>query len=199
MTLPEPILEERVIAVARGLDAHSAPRLATALAAGGLHTVEVTVEGGAGFEAIEAVAGGELVVGAGTVVTVEQAIRAVAAGARFIVSPHFDVAVVEWALAEGVPVVPGALSPTEVASAWRLGPAAVKIFPANLGGPEYLRSLRGPYPDLALVPTGGVDSGNVAAFLAAGAVAVGVGGWLTSHDDLDLVTERAAELLRQVV
>lgn len=199
MTLPEPILEERVIAVARGLDAQSAPRLATALAAGGLHTVEVTVEGGAGFEAIEAVAGGELVVGAGTVVTVEQAIRAVAAGARFIVSPHFDVAVVEWALAEGVPVVPGALSPTEVASAWRLGPAAVKIFPANLGGPEYLRSLRGPYPDLALVPTGGVDSGNVAAFLAAGAVAVGVGGWLTSHDDLDLVTERAAELLRQVV
>lgn len=198
MTLPGPILEQKVIAVARGLDARSAPSLTEALRAGGINTIEITVEGAAGFDAISAVNGGEMLVGAGTVVTVDQAKRAVGAGAGFIVTPHLDPEIINWAMAEDVPIVPGAFTPTEVATAWRFGPPAVKIFPAHVGGPGYLRSLRGPFPDLVLVPTGGVDSTNAAAYLAAGAVAVGVGGWLTAHEDMDVVTARSVELLGQV-
>lgn len=199
MTLPGLILEQKVIAVARGLDSRSAPALAEALRAGGVGTIEITVEGGAGFDAIASVDNGDIVVGAGTVVTVDQAKRAVAAGARFLVTPHLDPDVLGWAMTEAVPIVPGAFTPTEVMTAWRLGPAAVKVFPAHVGGPEYLKSLRGPFPDLALIPTGGVDGANAASYLSAGAVAVGVGGWLTAHDDLDVVTARAVELVRQVV
>lgn len=199
MTLPGLILEQKVIAVARGLDARSAPILARALRAGGIDTIEVTVEGGKGFEAIAALDVRKMLVGAGTVLTVDQAKRAVAAGAGFIVTPHLDVEIIEWAMAEEVPIVPGVFTPTEVAAAWRFGPPAVKVFPAHVGGPGYLKSLRGPFPDLALIPTGGVDASNVAAYLDAGAMAVGVGGWLTAHRDMDLVTSRSVELLGQVV
>jgi len=199
MTLPWPILEQKVIAVARGLDAGSAPTLAEALRTGGINTIEITVEGDAGFDAIAAVAGSEMLVGAGTVVSLDQTRRAVAAGAGFLVTPHLDPEIVRWAMAEGVPIVPGAFTPTEVMRAWRLGPPAVKVFPAHVGGPDYLKSLRGPFPDLALVPTGGVDASNAAAYLGAGAVAVGVGGWLTAHGDMDVVTARSVELLSQVV
>ena len=199
MTLPGAILEEKVIPVARGLDAGSAPILAEALRAGGISTIEITVEGGGGLEAIAAVSGGDLVVGAGTITTVDQAESAVAAGASFLVTPHLDVGLIEWATAHVVPIIPGAFTPTEVATAWRHRPAAVKLFPAHVGGPGYLKSLRGPFPDVALIPTGGVDAGNIAAYLAAGAIVVGVGGWLTAHDDPGVITRRAVELLRQVV
>lgn len=199
MTLPGPILEQKVIAVARGLDSKTAPELADALQAGGVGTIEITVEGPTGLDAIASVDRGEMVVGAGTVLTVDQAKRAVAAGARFLVTPHLDSEILGWAMTEAVPIVPGAFTPTEVMAAWRSGPPAVKVFPAHVGGPEYLKSLRGPFPDLALIPTGGVDGSNLASYLAAGAVAVGVGGWLTAHNDLDVVTERAAELIDQVV
>jgi 2-dehydro-3-deoxyphosphogluconate aldolase / (4S)-4-hydroxy-2-oxoglutarate aldolase len=200
MTLPGPILEQRVIPVARGQDARTVPVLVEALRAGGISSIEITVEGGSGgLEAIAAVSGRDLVVGAGTITTVDHAERAVAAGASFLVTPHLDVGLIEWASTQEVPIVPGALTPTEVATAWRHGPSAVKLFPAHVGGPEYLKSLRGPFPDVALIPTGGVDAGNIAAYIAAGAVAVGVGAWLTAHDDPGLVTERAVELLRQVV
>jgi 2-dehydro-3-deoxyphosphogluconate aldolase / (4S)-4-hydroxy-2-oxoglutarate aldolase len=199
MTLPGPVLEQRVIPVARGLDARSAPILAEALRDGGISSIEITVEGEGGFDAIDAIAGGDMVVGAGTIMTVHQASRAVAAGASFLVMPHLDIELIGWASAHAVPLVPGALTPTEVVMAWRHQPPAVKVFPAHIGGPEYLRSLRGPYPDLALIPTGGIDAVNVSAYLEAGAVAVGVGGWLTGHDDPGLITRRAIELLRQVV
>ena len=199
MTLPGPVLEQKVIPVARGLDARSAPIVAEALRAGGISCIEVTVEGEGGFDAIDAIAGGDMIVGAGTILTIQQARRAVAAGASFLVMPHLDIELIGWASAHAVPLVPGALTPTEVVTAWRHQPPAVKVFPAHIGGPEYLKSLRGPFPDLALVPTGGIDAGNVSAYLEAGAVAVGVGGWLTGHDDPALITRRAIELLRQVV
>jgi len=199
MTLPGAILEQRVIPVARGLDARSAPTLVEALRAGGISSIEITVEGSGGFEAIAAASGGDLVVGAGTITTIDQAERAVAAGASFLVTPHLDVELISWAAARAVAMVPGALTPTEVMTAWRHRPPAVKLFPAHLGGPDYLTSLRGPLPDVALIPTGGVDAGNIAAYLDAGAVAVGVGGWLTAHEDPGVVTERAVELMGQVV
>jgi len=197
-TLPPAILEERIVPVARGLDAISAPVLVSALLAGGISTIEITVEGRSGLGAIEAVAGGPATVGAGTIVTVSDAADAMAAGATFLVSPHTDQALAEWASENGAALIPGALTPTEVAAAWLHRPAALKLFPASLGGPEYLSALLGPFPDLALIPTGGIDGDNAAAFIQAGAVAVGVGAWLTGSGDMDLVTERAARL-REVV
>ena len=199
MSLPAVILEERVIPVARGLDATTAPALAQALGAGGIHSIEITFEAPGGLEAIAAVADGDLVVGAGTIVSVDGADRAVEAGARFLVSPHLDVALLEWAADNDVPLVPGALTPTEIVVASSHDPPAVKLFPASAVGPGYVGSLLGPYPDLALIPTGGVDAANIAAFLEAGAVAVGVGGWLTAHPDMSTVTARAIELRSRVV
>jgi 2-dehydro-3-deoxyphosphogluconate aldolase/(4S)-4-hydroxy-2-oxoglutarate aldolase len=195
--LPEVVLAQRVIPVARGLDAHSAPPLAGALLEGGIGSLEITVEGSGGIEAIAAVAGASLV-GAGTIITLAQAEAAVAAGARFLVTPHVDVAILDWAQERGVPALPGAMTPTEIAVAVRHGAVAVKIFPAHVFGPDYLRSLRGPYPGLQAVPTGGIDAGNAADYIAAGAVAVGVGSWLTGVSDLAEVTRRA-EILRLAV
>lgn len=199
MRLPKVVLAQRIVPVARGLDTTRAPTLVKALAAGGLHSIEVTVEAAGGLEAIAAIAGGETTVGAGTVVSVRQAGQAVDAGAEFLVSPHFDPELLEWAVAHDIPLIPGALTPTEIVAVRRHDPPAVKVFPAHVGGPEYLRSLLSPYPDLRLIPTGGVNGDNAAEYLAAGAAAVGVGGWLTGPADLDLVTERAGQLLSQVV
>lgn len=199
MALPEAIFRERIIPVARGLDASTAPALVEALAEGGIHSIEITVEGVGGMEAISALSGDGVTVGAGTVVAVEQADRAVEAGAGFLVTPHFNEALLAWARDNDVPMVPGAFTPTEIASAGAFDPPAVKVFPAHLGGPGYIKSLLAPYPNLKLIPTGGVDGENVAAYLAAGALAVGVGGWLTSPDNLAVVTKRAEQLIRQVV
>lgn len=199
MTLPASIISEKVVPVARGLDSATAPPLLKALQAGGLSTIEITVEGDAGFDAVASVANSGATVGAGTIVSVSQAERAFDAGAMFGVSPHFDEALLDWATTQRVLLIPGALTPTEIARAWHSRPPAVKVFPASVGGPGYIKSLLGPYPDLALLPTGGIDADNVADYMRAGAVAVGVGSWLTSHDDLDLVTERAAMLRSRVV
>lgn len=199
MSLPETVLDERVIPVARGLDASTAPGLMDALRLGGIHSIEITVEGPGGLDAIAAVGSDGMTVGAGTIVTVYQASRAVEAGAKFLVSPHLDTELLEWAGENDVPMIPGALTPTEIVAAWRHDPPAVKVFPAHVGGPGYLKSLLGPYPDLALIPTGGVDGDNAAEYVGAGAVAVGVGGWLTGHTDLSVVTERASRLVEAVV
>lgn len=185
--------------MARGLDGSTAPELARALLEGGLSTIEVTVEGSGGIEAIEALRDADMTVGAGSVMSVDQGMAAVAAGARFLVSPHFDEDLATWARANDVPFVPAAFTPTEIAVAWRHRPPAVKVFPAHLGGPVYLKSLLGPYPDLALIPTGGVDGDNATSYLSSGAVAVGVGGWLTGHTDPSEVTRRARQLTSLVV
>ena len=196
--LPASIVTHRVVAVARRLDATSAVRLADALLAGGVRVLEVTMEGGDGPAAIGAARARGLEVGAGTVLTVEEADAAVAAGATFLVSPHLDAGLVAWANARGVPFLPGAFTPTEVLAAHRAGAAAVKVFPASIGGPGHLAALRAPFPGIPLVPTGGVDATTVGAFLAAGALAVGVGGWLTGHDEPGVVTARAEALLAAI-
>ncbi|HEU4894237.1 MAG TPA: bifunctional 4-hydroxy-2-oxoglutarate aldolase/2-dehydro-3-deoxy-phosphogluconate aldolase [Acidimicrobiia bacterium] len=199
MRLPDTILDQKVIPVARGLDGATAPRMVEALARGGINSIEITIESAGSLGAVDAVAGSEFVVGVGTVMSVPDAERAVSAGAEFLVSPHLDPELLQWATENDVVYLPGAHSPTEVAKAWSLRPAAVKLFPASLGGPGYLRGLFGPFPDVSLVPTGGIDDGNIRQFLDAGAIAVGVGGWLTSHDDHAVVTERAAALRSLVV
>lgn len=193
MKLPPAILEGRLIPVARGLGGSTAPGMVAALKAGGIDVIEITVEGKSGLEAIAAVSGKDTLVGAGTITTVSQAGRAVDAGAEFLVSPHFDAELLIWASMRAVPLIPGAFTPTEIAGAWSHRPPGIKIFPADLGGPGYLSSLLGPFPDLLMIPTGGITADNVADYLDSGAVAVGVGSWLTAHD-YDEVARRAALL-----
>lgn len=136
-----------------------------------------------------------LAIGAGTVLTVEAAQRAIDAGATFLVMPHLDTEIVRWAADRGVPALPGAATPTEALAGWRAGAAAIKVFPASVLGPGFVRELRGPLPEIPLVPTGGVTAGNAAAFIGAGAAAVGLGGWLLGDGEAAGVRQRAREIV----
>jgi 2-dehydro-3-deoxyphosphogluconate aldolase/(4S)-4-hydroxy-2-oxoglutarate aldolase len=190
--------EHRVIAVARDLDPEQAPGLAAALHDGGVRILEITVEVEGGLGAISALGGSELVIGAGTVTGVGQAAAAVEAGAAFLVSPHHDSTLTRWAARRDVPFIPAGFTPTEIVAAWSAGTPAVKVFPASLGGPDLIAALKGPFPGIELIPTGGINADDAAAYLRAGALAVGIGGWLTGHQDLALVTERAAQAAKAV-
>ncbi|WP_431681844.1 bifunctional 4-hydroxy-2-oxoglutarate aldolase/2-dehydro-3-deoxy-phosphogluconate aldolase [Kitasatospora sp. KL5] len=166
---------ERVIAVVRAPRIPDAADLCAALAAGGIGLVELTFTTPEVTTHLRRAADAGHRVGAGTVLTAEQAHRAVDAGAAFLVTPGCRPEVAAAADRAGVPVVLGALTPTEVARAVDLGAAAVKIFPARTFGPGYFADLRGPYPDVPLVASGGVNTANAAAFLTHGALAVCAG------------------------
>jgi 2-dehydro-3-deoxyphosphogluconate aldolase/(4S)-4-hydroxy-2-oxoglutarate aldolase len=112
--------------------------------------------------------------------------------------PHLDTEIVAWALDHAIPAFPGCMTPTEILTAWEAGAAAVKLFPASAVGPSFVRELRGPFPEIPLVPTGGVTLDNAADFITAGAAAVGMGSWLTGSGDPALVAERAAEITRSL-
>jgi len=195
--IPDLIRESRVIAIGRNVEASAAPAIGEALVAGGVHVMELTLnepEADAlrSIEALARVADdlGALV-GAGTVLSKIAAARAADAGARFIVSPHTDTELIAWCTVRGVPCFPGALSPTEILAAWSAGASAVKLFPAASVGPGYLKQIAGPFPDIPMVPTGGVSAETAGDWIAAGAIAVGMGGWLIGDGDPTGVTERA--------
>ena len=192
--LPSAFLERRVVAVARGRRPEQAERIAAALYAGGIRILEITMDSPGALESIAVLRNGSMLIGAGTVMSREDGMAAVDAGASFVVSPHLDAAVVDAVAASGVPVIPGGLTPSEIVTAWGAGASAVKVFPSVAGGPEYLRALRGPLGHIPLIPTGGVTLDNARAFLDAGAVAIGLGGWLTGPDP-DLVRDRAERLV----
>jgi 2-dehydro-3-deoxyphosphogluconate aldolase / (4S)-4-hydroxy-2-oxoglutarate aldolase len=120
--------------------------------------------------------------GAGTIRSTDTLDAAIGVGADFGVSPLFDATVLAEALGRGLPFVPGALSPTEVDAAWRAGATFVKLFPASSVGPTHVRELRGPIAEIELIPTGGIDGSSAGAYLAAGAVAVGIGGAIVNAD-----------------
>ena len=179
---PTGLVSGGVVAIARRLTADTAPQVADALLSGGVLAFEITLNEpvvGA-LRAIEAVADRApgLAIGAGTVLSIDAAKLAIEAGATFLVMPHTDPELVAWAAARGVPTLPGAFTPTEILAAWRAGAAAVKLFPASAAGPAFVRECLGPFPDIPLIPSGGVTAETAADFIRAGAVAVGVGGWL---------------------
>ena len=198
-SIPSLIAQGRVIAIGRHLDPASVLAIGEALAAGGIHAFEVTMNSASAVAAIEALTArfrpDELLVGAGTVLDEAQAQAAVDAGARFLVMPHFDARIIEWAVRHDVPAFPGAFTPTEILAAWRAGAAAVKLFPASAVGPTFVRELRGPLPQIPLIPTGGVTVENAPAFLAAGALAVGMGSWLTGGGDPAVIRGRATAVV----
>lgn len=196
---PPGLVTGGVVAIARPLTADTAPRVADALVEGGVLAFEITLNDpvDAALRALESVATRSpgLAIGAGTVLSIEAATRALDAGATFLVMPHTDPELVAWAAARGIPSLPGAATPTEVLAAWRAGAAAVKVFPASVVGPAFVRELSGPFPDIPLVPSGGVTADNAGDFVRAGAVAVGVGGWLIGDTDPPGVTARARQLI----
>jgi 2-dehydro-3-deoxyphosphogluconate aldolase/(4S)-4-hydroxy-2-oxoglutarate aldolase len=202
--IPDPIVTGRVIAIGRGVSATAAPVVAAALVAGGVAAIEVTLnepESDAllAIEALAAVADEHgILVGAGTVLSAGAARRALDAGARFLVMPVTDPEVVRWCAARGVPSFPGALTPSEIVAAWSAGASAVKLFPAVSVGPGYLGQLRGPLPGIPLVPTGGISAETAGEWMAAGAVALGMGAWLIGDGEPNGVTQRARRLRRAV-
>jgi 2-dehydro-3-deoxyphosphogluconate aldolase / (4S)-4-hydroxy-2-oxoglutarate aldolase len=169
------IRNDRVVAVIRGKGVADPVRLAATLAGAGIRTIEFTFSIPDVLAAIEAAAGSGALVGAGTVRDERQARDALSAGARFLVSPACVEEVAAVAREGKVPAFLGALTPTEVDAALKAGTSAIKLFPAGIGGPGYLRDLRGPFPDAAFIPSGGVTTKNVRAFLDAGALAVYAG------------------------
>lgn len=187
--MTSPVLEQiaalRVVPIIVIDDARDAPALGEALASGGLPVAEITLRTPLAVEAIErmATAHPDVIVGAGTVRTPEQVTAAVDAGARFLVSAGLDADVVRAAQAADVPILPGAVTPTEVQAATRLGITTVKFFPAGaLGGPSTIRSLAGPFPEVRFVPTGGVDLDTMASYLAVPEVPACGGSWMAPAD-----------------
>jgi 2-dehydro-3-deoxyphosphogluconate aldolase/(4S)-4-hydroxy-2-oxoglutarate aldolase len=202
----EKIIQSRIVAIVRLARGGPLVDVARALAAGGITALEFTLTTPGAVDAIEEsrnALGDAVTIGAGTVLTAGEAERCIAAGAQFIVSPAFDEDVVDVTKHAGVAALPGALTPTEITAAWRAGADAIKIFPVRSFGPRYISDLLAPLPHLRLVPTGGIDATNAADYLAAGAVAVGVGGNLVDErlvaaGDWESITQRARDLVLAV-
>jgi 2-dehydro-3-deoxyphosphogluconate aldolase/(4S)-4-hydroxy-2-oxoglutarate aldolase len=197
--IPEQIRACRVVAIGRSLDSARVPEIAEGLRAAGIRAFELTLNTPSALEAIAALTRrfdpDEILIGAGTVLDIGQARAAVDAGARFLVMPHTDPELIAWAADRSIPTFPGAFTPTEILAAWRAGAAAVKLFPASVAGPAFVREMRGPLPEIPLIPVGGVSVDNAPAFFAAGAIAVGIGSWLTGGGDPATIRERATHLL----
>lgn len=194
-----------LIAILRGRSSTYLDSVIDTLVDAGVRTLEVTLNTPDALDALRRAAerlGDRALLGAGTVRTTSQAHDALAAGARFLVSPHTDPEIGQVALAARTAWLPGAFTATEVATAWTAGATAVKLFPARLGGPRYLRDLREPLNDIPIVPTGGVDAGSIADWFAAGAAAVGAGGPLLGDaldtGDLAALRERATLMVDAV-
>ena len=177
----EIILATRLVAIVRSDTSDGLLETVRALSAGGVRAVEVTLNTPGALEAISAAAAEGFLIGAGSVLDAEMARAAISAGAEFLVSPNTDVATIRATKDAGKIACPGALTPTEVVMATQAGADVVKIFPASCMGPAYIKALRGPLAQVRTMPVGGVNLTNAADFLAAGAVALGVGGSLVDR------------------
>jgi len=168
-----------LLPVLRAASADEALALAWAIEAGGISAIEVTMTVPGAIQVIEILvreAGDRILIGAGTVLDPETARACMLAGAEFIVSPSLNLKTIEICHRYSVAIIPGALTPTEVVTAWEAGADVVKVFPCSaMGGAKYLKALKAPFPQIELIPTGGVSLSTAAEFLAAGAFALGVG------------------------
>ena len=198
------LAELRVVPVVTIDDAADAAGLAAALADGGLPIAEITFRTDAAAEAIAAIraARPDVLVGAGTVLDAGTVDRAIEAGAHFIVAPGFTPAMVTYALSRGVSVVPGVVTPSEIEAAMSLGLSLLKFFPAEAsGGPAYLSAVRATYPLVRVMPTGGVNLGNLASYLALPNVIAAGGTWIATTDAIrdqrwSEITDLAAQAVR---
>ncbi|WP_435007913.1 bifunctional 4-hydroxy-2-oxoglutarate aldolase/2-dehydro-3-deoxy-phosphogluconate aldolase [Tundrisphaera lichenicola] len=195
------ILDGGIVAVVRSESPDQLVRVVRALAEGGVTAAEITFTVPNALEVIRQVRqelGDSIVLGAGTVLDPETARAALLAGAEYIVSPSTNVDVIRLCRRYDKAVMPGALTPTEVVTAWEAGADVVKIFPSDLGGPGYLKALRGPLPQIRMMPTGGVDLNTAESFLKAGACCLGVGSSLVepkavASGDFDRLRDLASQ------
>jgi 2-dehydro-3-deoxyphosphogluconate aldolase/(4S)-4-hydroxy-2-oxoglutarate aldolase len=202
LPLPARTATTRLIAVLRGSWADQYEPVIGALADAGVRSVELTLTTPGTLDALPGLVetfGNRLDLGVGTVTTADEAERACTGGAAYLVTPTTDLEVIAATTSKGVPIVPGGLTPTELHAGWRAGASAVKVFPAGAVGPGYVKDLHGPFPDLRVIPSGGVDLAAARAWLRAGADAVSVGGPLLGDafrgGDLGELEARAREFV----
>lgn len=200
------VQRQRAIAVIRSTQIEQGRQMAKAVAIAGMQLIEITWNSDASAQLI-----GQLrselpacKIGTGTVLNVEHLRQALLAGAQFLFTPHVDPAMIQLAAQRGVPIIPGALSPTEIVTAWATGASCVKVFPVQaVGGANYIKSLQGPLGHIPLIPTGGVTLENAKEFLQSGAIAVGLSGQLfppelVAAEDWDAIAQRARNLMQQL-
>ncbi|MCH2126086.1 MAG: bifunctional 4-hydroxy-2-oxoglutarate aldolase/2-dehydro-3-deoxy-phosphogluconate aldolase [Pirellulaceae bacterium] len=197
------VLNSGIVAVIRAKSGELLADVAEALLAGGVEVMEVTFTVPNAVSILEQVAdriGDRILLGAGTVLDTETARIAILAGAEFLVSPATNAQVIEMARRYDKLMLPGAFTPTEVITAWQAGADIVKVFPADIGGPAHLKALRGPLPQVRVLPTGGVNLETAADFLRAGACALGVGGALVESKAVETGNlSRIEDLAKQYV
>ena len=200
------IVDCGVVAIVRVESAQEAVAVCVAIAKGGVKPIEITMTVPGAIDAIKelkSIAKDEVLVGAGTVLDSETAVAVIHAGAEFVVSPTLNLAVIEVCRRYSKIVIPGAFTPTEILTAWEAGADIVKVFPARVGGPKYLVDIKGPLPQIRLLPTGGVSVENTPDFIRAGAVAVAAGTSLVdkkavSEKKYDIITENAKKFVAAV-
>lgn len=197
------LLETKIVAIVRSPSSAELVQVARALFDGGIRAIEVTFTVPNAIRVLEQIAaelGQDIVLGAGTVLDAETARLAILAGAEFIVAPNTNAEVIQMCRRYSKVVIPGAFTPTEVVHAWELGADIVKIFPAEVGGPAYIRALKAPLPHIRLMPTGGVNLQTVGDFLKAGASCLGIGAQLVEPRAVaERNYSRISELARQYV
>lgn len=198
------IISTGIITVIRMKDAGRVIKVITAIMSGGVKSIEITMTVPGAVDIIATLAksvSDDVVIGAGTVVDVQTANQVIDAGAQFVVGPILNLDIVKLCRERDTVVMPGCFSPTEIFTAWHAGADIVKVFPATLLGPKYFKDIRGPFPDIRLMPTGGVTVDNVGEWIAAGAVAVGIGSDLLDKKSIDeeryeVLTERARSMVQ---
>jgi 2-dehydro-3-deoxyphosphogluconate aldolase/(4S)-4-hydroxy-2-oxoglutarate aldolase len=207
VSVVERIREVGIVPVVRATSAAEAIDAAEAIRAGGIPILEITLTVPGAVQIIAELSkkiGDDAIIGAGTVLDAESAQACIDAGAKFIVSPALDIPTIDLCRRLGVPVFAGALTPTEILTAWKAGANAVKVFPANaVGGATYLKSIKAPLPQVELLPTGGVSLSNAADFIRAGAIALGIGADLVDlgalrRGDAAAITEKARQYVAAV-
>jgi 2-dehydro-3-deoxyphosphogluconate aldolase/(4S)-4-hydroxy-2-oxoglutarate aldolase len=198
------LLAEKAVAIVRLDSGEQLVRVAEALEAGGITVIEFTFSTPGALDMVKEASahfGGNILLGAGTVLDPETARAAILAGAEFIVTPTVNLQTISMCKRYGKPIIAGALTPTEMLTVWEAGADLVKVFPAsNIGGPDYIKAVLAPLPQLRLVPTGGVSADNAAQYLKAGAAAVAVGGNLVNkkavaNNDWSTITTEARRLM----
>ncbi len=198
----EHLRQQRIIAVIRTSDPAVGVSMATAVAAAGIEFIEITWNSGEPAHLLAQVRAAlpHCTIGCGTLMTVADVEAAIAASAQFCFSPHTHPAMIRYGQQRGIPMIPGALSPTEIVTAWQAGATAVKVFPSqSLGGAAYIQALQGPLGQIPLIPTGGITLANATRFLQAGAIAVGLAGdlfppSLVRSQNWAAITDRAHQL-----
>ncbi|MEH2401975.1 bifunctional 4-hydroxy-2-oxoglutarate aldolase/2-dehydro-3-deoxy-phosphogluconate aldolase [Nostoc sp.] len=198
--------KHRAIAVIRAPKIEVGQQMAMAVASGGIQLIEITWNSDRAGELISQLRLElpDCTIGTGTLFNVQQQQEAIASGAQFLFTPHFDSAMVQAAQEKNVPIIPGALTPTEIVTAWSQGASCVKVFPVQaVGGADYIKSLQGPLSQIPLIPTGGVTLENAKEFLQAGAIAVGLSSELfpkklVTEGNWEAIASGARKLMRQL-